>query len=232
MRYTDENRNWGQRNGYGRRYGNGNKNQQRFATQTQTYYTTPKGRVSYGYTPSRRIGGRQGDSNVNDEDKNDKDRKRYRDTKYDFEERNEEESDTEDSFEFEVTPQQLSQVTPGGGVRKGPLRITTQAQNKKPDPSQTTIKTACDPTKEKGPLQGGKNIEAKTTSRRGKSFEDQRIKPRKASNDKRDESFPENGGPVRKIIPGGNSNSGGNGDQIKARNHPERGKNHQMGLEE
>ena len=42
--------------------------------------------------------------------------KKYRDTKYDFEEENEEESDTEDSFEFEITPQQLSQVIPGGGV--------------------------------------------------------------------------------------------------------------------
>ena len=44
-------------------------------------------------------------------------KKRYRNTKYDFEEENEE-SDTEDSFEFEITPQQLSQVTPGGGVLK------------------------------------------------------------------------------------------------------------------
>ena len=47
MRYVDENRNWGRWNGYGRRYGNGDKNQQRrahggSATQTQTYYTTPK----------------------------------------------------------------------------------------------------------------------------------------------------------------------------------------------
>ena len=32
--------------------------------------------------------------------------------------KDEEESDTEDSFEFEITPQQLSQVTPGGGVLK------------------------------------------------------------------------------------------------------------------
>ena len=31
MRYTDKNRNWGQRNRYGRRFGNGNKNQQRRA---------------------------------------------------------------------------------------------------------------------------------------------------------------------------------------------------------
>ena len=123
MGYADENRNLEQRNGYGRRYGNGNKNQQRrahggSATQTQTYYTTPKGRVSYRNTPSRRIGARQGDGNGNGEDKNDKNRKRYRDTKYDFEEKDEEESDTEDSFEFEIIPQQLSQVTPGGGVLK------------------------------------------------------------------------------------------------------------------
>ena len=53
------------------------------------------------------------------------------DIKYDFEEKDEEESDTEDSFEFEIIPQQLSQVTPGGGVlkltltKKGPLKITT-----------------------------------------------------------------------------------------------------------
>ena len=54
-RYVDENRNWAQSNGYGRRYGNGNKNQQRrahggSATQTQTHYTTPKGRASYRNT--------------------------------------------------------------------------------------------------------------------------------------------------------------------------------------
>ena len=90
MRYVDENRNWEQKNGYGRRYGNGNKSQQRrahggSATQTQTYYTTSKGRASYRNTPSRRIGGGQGDSNGNGGDKDDKNRKKYRDTKYDFE---------------------------------------------------------------------------------------------------------------------------------------------------
>ena len=100
---------------------------------------------------------RQGDGDGNGEDKDDKNRKKYRDIKYDFEEKDEEESDTEDSFEFEITPQQLRQVTPGGGVlkltltKKGPLKITTEPQ-KKPDPSQTTVKTVYDPTKEKGPL--------------------------------------------------------------------------------
>ena len=39
------------------------------------------------------------------------------DTKYDLNEKDEEESDTEDSFKFEITPHQLSQVTPSGGVR-------------------------------------------------------------------------------------------------------------------
>ena len=177
-------------------------------TQTQTYYTTPKGRVSYRNTPSRRIGGGQGDGDGNGEDNNDKNRRRYRDTKYDFEEKDEEESDTEDSFEFEITPQQLSQVTSGGGVlklalsRKGPLRITTEAQNKRLDPSQTTIKTAYDPTKEKGPHQ------VKTISRKGESF------------DKKDENFLEDGGPVRRVKPGGNGNSGGDGGPEKSRKPP------------
>ena len=150
MGYPSENRNWEQRNGYGRRYGNGNKHQQRRAhggttAQTQAHHTTPKGRVPYGNTPSRRMSGGQGNGDGNGEDKDDKNRKKYRDTKYDFEEENEEESDTEDSFEFEITPQQLSQVTPGGGVlkltltKREPLKITTEAQKKKPDPSQTTV---------------------------------------------------------------------------------------------
>ena len=108
----------------------------------------------------------------------------------------------------------MSQVTPGGGVlklalsRKGPLRITTEAQNKRPDPSQTTIKTAYDPTKEKGPHQGGENTEVKTISRKGESF------------DKKDENFLEDGGPVRRVNPGGNGNSGGNGGPDKGRKPP------------
>ena len=110
MGYPSENRNWEQRNRYGRRYGNGNRNQQRRAhegttTQTQTHHTTPKGRVPYENTPSRRMNGGQGNGDGNGEDKDDKNRKKYKGTKYDFEEENEEESDTEDSFEFKITPQ-------------------------------------------------------------------------------------------------------------------------------
>ena len=181
MGYPSENRNWEQRNGYGRRYGNGNKNQQRRAhgwttTQTQTHHTTPKGRVPYRNILSRRMGGGQENGDGNGKDKDDKNRKKYRDTKYSYEEEDEGESDTEDSFEFEITPQQLSQVTPGGGVlkltltKKGPLKITTEAQNKRPDPSQTTVKTAYDPTKEKEPLQESKRIKDKTTYRKGEKF--------------------------------------------------------------
>ena len=225
MGYPGENRNWEQRNGHGRRYGNGNKNQQRrahgrTATQAQTHHTTPKGRVTYGNTPSRGMGGGQGNDDGNGEDKDDKSRKRYKDTKYNFEE-DEEESDTEDSFEFEITPQQLSQVTPGGGVlkltltKKGPLKITTEAQNKRPDPSQTTVK--------KEPLQGSKRIKVKTTSRERENFENQRIKSREAPNDKRDGSFPEGGGPIRQIKPGGNGSPDGNGGPDKGKKPPRKG---------
>ena len=231
MGYPNENGNWGQRNGYGRRYGNGNKNQQRRAhggtttTQTQTQYTTPKGRVPYKDTPSRRRSGKQGDGDGNGEDIDDKNRKKYKDTKYDFEEEDEEESDTEDSFEFEITPQQLSQVTPGGGVlkltltKKGPLKITTEAQ-KKPDPSQTTPKTVYDPTKERDPLQGSKSIKDKTTYREREGLENQRIKPKETPHDKRGEGLPESGGPVRQTKPGGDGGPNGNGGPDKGKKPP------------
>ena len=182
------------------------------------------------------MGGGQGNGDGNGEDKDDKNRKKYRNTKYDFEEENEEESDTEDSFEFEITPQQLSQVTPGGGflkltlTKKGPLKITTEAQ-KKPDSSQTTVKTVYDPTKEKESLQGSESIKGKTAYIERGNFENQRIKPKEAPNGKRDESFPEGWGTVRPVKPGGNGAPDGTGDQIMAENHPERGKDHQMDLE-
>ena len=79
------------------------------------------------------------------------------------------------------------------------------------------------PQKKRDHFQGGKNIEAKTTSKKGESFEGQRIKPREATNDKRDESYPEDEGPVRKINPGGNGNSGGNEGSDKGRKPPRKG---------
>ena len=233
MGYPSENRDWEQRNGYGRRYGNGNRNQQRRAhggttTQTQTQHTTPKERVPYKNTPSRKMNGRQGDGDENGEDKDDKNRKKYRNIKYDFEEENEEESDTEDSFEFEITPQQLSKVTPGGGVlkltltKKGPLKITTEPQ-RRPDPSQTPVKTVYDSTKEKGPLQGSKSIRDKTIYRERENFGGQRIQPKEAPAGKKDKSFPEGGGPVRQVRSGGNGDPDGNGGPDKGRKPPRKG---------
>ena len=93
-------------------------------------------------------------------------KRKYRNTKYDFEDVDEEESDTEDSFELEITPQQLSQITPGGGVlkltlsKKKPLQITAGAPSGEPVPSQTTVKTVYDPREEKRdqPVRGTTNI--------------------------------------------------------------------------
>ena len=103
--------------------------------------------------------------------------------------------------------------------RRGPLKITTEAQNKKPDPSQTTVKT----TKEEGPLQGGENVKIKGTSKGGERFENQRIKPRKAPNDKKNKNFPEDGGPIKRINPGGSGDPDGNGGPDKSRKPPRRG---------
>ena len=110
------------------------------------------------------------------------------------------------------------------------MKITTEAQ-KKPDPSQTTIKTVYDPTKEKEPLQGSKSIRDKTTYRERENFEGQRIKPKETPNGKREEGFPEGGGPARQVKPGSNGGPDGNGGPDKGRKPPRKGKDHQMGLE-
>ena len=195
MGYTDENRNWGHKNGYGKRYGNGNKNQQRRAhggLLLKLKHTTPplrEGSPMEMHHLKELVVDREmvmGMVRI----KMIKTEKDIEIPNMTWKKKMRKKVILKILFEFEITPQQLSQVTPGGGVlkltltRKGPLRITTEAQNKRPDPLETTIKTAYDPTKEKEPLQGGENIEVKTTSRKGVSFEDQRIKPRKATNDK------------------------------------------------
>ena len=132
----------------------------------------------------------------------------------------------------------MSQVTPGGGVlkltlsRKGLLKITTEAQNRRPDPSQTTVKTVYDPTKEKDPLQGGENIKAKTTFRRGESLGDPKIKPRKAPNDKEVRTSLKMGVQLGKLTRVVVVILMEMGDQIGVRNHLESGIGHQMGLEE
>ena len=161
--YGHENKNWGQGNGYGKKYGTEDKKRQgkvyrASGTQGHTHYTNHKNRESVKFTPSKGTGGGQRGDDGNGGDKGNGDREKYRNTNYDLGDEDEEESDTEDSFELEITPQQLSQVTPwgGGGVlkltlsRRKPLKITTKAPSGEPDLSQTTVKTVYDPQKEKG----------------------------------------------------------------------------------
>ena len=84
-------------------------------TQSQTYYTTQGPRRNDKYLPVKVPGNGQ-DGNGGDEGRDDK--KKLRNTKYDFEDKGEEQSDTEDSYELEISPKQLNQVTPGEGVLK------------------------------------------------------------------------------------------------------------------
>ena len=130
---------WG---GYGKQYGASNE---RRGYQTyKTDRTQPQGHnTAYGsqrqssYVPTRSSGNGQGGNGGNG-DENDK---KYRDTKISQESDSHEESDTEDSYKFEITSQQLSQVTPGGGAlkiklsKKKPLKITAGA----PDGQSQTI---------------------------------------------------------------------------------------------
>ena len=131
---------WG---GYSKQYetgGEGKSNQTYKAdrTQTQGQNTAYESQRQGSYFPTKSTGNGQG-GNGGDEDRNDK--KKYRDTKIGIENDSHEESETEDSYEFEITPQQLSQVTPGGGTlkiklsKKRPLKITARA----PDRQSETI---------------------------------------------------------------------------------------------
>ena len=108
---------WG---GYGKQYGTGGERKGNQAyrtdgTQTQGRNTAYESQRQGSYFPTRSTGNGQG-GNGGDGDRNDK--KKYRDTGIGFENDSHEESDTEDSYELEITPQQLSQVTPDGGALK------------------------------------------------------------------------------------------------------------------
>ena len=120
---------WG---GYGKQYGTGGERKGNQAyrtdgTHTQGRNTAYESQRQGSYFPTRSTGNGQG-GNGGDEDRNDK--KKYRDTGISFENDSHEESDIEDSYELEITPQQLSQVTPGGGAlkiklsKKKPIKIT------------------------------------------------------------------------------------------------------------
>ena len=123
---------WG---GYGKQYGTGGERRGNQAyrtdgTQIQGRNTAYELQRQSNYFPTRSTGNGQG-GNGGDEDRNDK--KKYRDTGVSFKNDSHEESDTEDSYELEITPQQLSQVTPGGGAlkiklsKKKPIKITAGA---------------------------------------------------------------------------------------------------------
>ena len=100
------------------------------------------------YLPTEGTGDGQ-NGNRGDEGRDNK--RKFRNSKYDFEDKKDEESDTEGSCELEITPEQLSQVVPGGGVlkiklsKKKPIKITAGAPNGEPDPAQTKVKTIHDP---------------------------------------------------------------------------------------
>ena len=112
-------------------------------TQSQTYYIIQELRKNGQYLSMKGTGNGQ-DGNGGDEGKDD--RRKFRNSKYDFENKKDEESDTEDSCELEITPEQFNQVVPGGGVlkiklsKKKPIKITAGAPDGEPDPAQTKVK--------------------------------------------------------------------------------------------
>ena len=135
---------WGtQWGGYSKQYGTSGERRsyptyRTDRTQTQSYNTAYESQRQGSYFPTKSTGNGQG-GNGGGENKSDK--KKYRDTGINHGNNSHEESDTEDSYEFEITSQQLSQVTPGGGAlkiklsKKKPLKITAGA----PDGQSETI---------------------------------------------------------------------------------------------
>ena len=122
---------WG---GYGKQYGTGGerKSNQIYKTdrtQPQGHNTAYESQRQGSYFPTKSTGNGQGGSG-GDEDRNHK--RKYRDTRIGFENHSHEESDTEDSYEFEITPQQLSPIKLS---KKRPLKITAGA----PDGQSETI---------------------------------------------------------------------------------------------
>ena len=142
-RYPLKERSRNQWGGYGKQYGasserRGYQTYRTDRTQPQDSNTAYGSQRQGSYVPTRSTGNEQGGNGGNG-DENDK--KKYRNTRISQESDSHEESDTEDSYEFEITSQQLSQVTPGGGAlkimlsKKAPLKITAGA----PDRQSETI---------------------------------------------------------------------------------------------
>ena len=119
-RYPLKERQRAQWGGYGKQYGTGgerrsNQIYRTDRTQTQSHNAAYESQRQGRYFPTKSTGNGQGGNGGNG---NRDDKKRYRDTRINHENDSHKESDTEDSYEFEITPQQLSQVTPGGGALK------------------------------------------------------------------------------------------------------------------
>ena len=142
-RYPLKERQRAQWGGYGKQYGTGgerrsNQIYRTDRTQTQSHNAAYESQRQGRYFPTKSTGNGQGGNGGNG-DRDDK--KRYRDTRINHENDSHEESDTEDSYKFEITPQQLSQVTPGGGAlkiklsRKKSLKMTVGT----PDGQSETI---------------------------------------------------------------------------------------------
>ena len=142
-RYPLKERQRAQWGGYGKQYGIGDERRSNQIyrtdrTQTQSHNAAYESQRQGRYFPTKSTGNGQGGNGGN----GDRDvKKRYRDTRINCENDSHEESDTEDSYEFEITSQQLNQVTPGGGAlkiklsKKKPLKITAGA----PDRQSETI---------------------------------------------------------------------------------------------
>ena len=194
---------WG---GYGRQYGTGGERKSNQAyktdgTQTQGRNTAYESQRQGSYFPTKSTGNGQG-GNGGDEDRNDK--KKYRDTGIGFENDSHEESDTEDSYELEITPQQLSQVTPGGGAlkiklsKKKPLQITAGAPERKSgtvsmkpqniqSSKQSILSSHMDTSSES--IQAKRGVEAPlliTPKHLGNNIEQQKGIPIKGKNDLKD----------------------------------------------
>ena len=138
-RYPLKERQRAQWGGYGKQYGIGderrsNQMYRTDGTQTQSHNAAYESQRQGRYFPTKSTGNGQGGNGGNG-DRDDK--KRYRDTRINCENDSHKESDTEDSYEIEITSQQLSQVTPGGGAlkiklsKKKPLKITAGAPDRR-----------------------------------------------------------------------------------------------------
>ena len=211
---------WG---GYGRQYGTGGERKSNQAyrtdgTQTQGRNTAYESQRQGSYFPTKSIGNGQG-GDGGDEDRNDK--KKYRDTGISFKNDSHEESDTEDSYELEITPQQLSQVTPGGGAlkiklsKKKPLKITAGAPERKSgtvpmkpeniqSSKQSILSSHIDTSSES--MQAKRGVEAPLliiSKHLGNNIEQQKGIPNKGENDPKDST---NHRLAREMVTQGQSN--------------------------